>query len=131
MTALLLLSLLQPETVEGTAAFSNHISDVAEYRGIDLHGWGSAVLDCDRIGSTAWVQVGGAWYETTVVDCTAAQHRELWGEWGRVVDLPWALWELADLPLMPVPAVVRWTEPGNCPGMVKADGLCERMEGER
>ena len=39
MTALLLLSLLQPEPVVGDAAFSYHIEDVVAYRGIHLDGY--------------------------------------------------------------------------------------------
>jgi len=103
MTAILAAALmLQPEPVQGAAAFSYHIEDVAAYRGINLPGWGSAVLDCDRLGDTAWVFVAGNWYETTVVDCTAQHHRDLWAEWGRAVDLPWELWEAEDWQLMPV-----------------------------
>ena len=113
MTALLILSLLtaEPEAVVGDAAFSYHIRDVAQYRGIELNGWGSAVLDCERIGETAWVFVGGAWYRTTVVDCVAAHHRDWFIKEGRAVDLPWKLWQEADLPLMPVPALVTWDRP--------------------
>ena len=113
MTALLVLALLnpEPEPVVGDAAFSYHIRDVAAYRGIELNGWGSAVLDCDRIGQPAWVFVGGSWYQTTVVDCVAQHHRELWADWGRAVDLPWKLWQEADLPLMPIPALVSWDRP--------------------
>ena len=112
MTAILTILLLsEPAPVVGDAAFSYHIRDVAEYRNIELDGWGSAVLDCGRIGQTAWVFVGGAWYETTVVDCVAAHHRDWFTGQGRAVDLPWRLWEEADLPLMPVPALVAWSEP--------------------
>ena len=114
VTALLLLALFlmpQPEPVQGTAAFSYRIESAAQVRGMELVGWGSAVLDCDRLGDTAWVFVQGEWYETTVVDCTAAHHRELWAEWGRAVDLPWDLWEAEGWPLMPIPALVVWTAP--------------------
>ena len=69
------------------------------------------MLDCSRIGQTAWVFVGNAWYETTVVDCVAEHHREWFTENGRAVDLPWELWDASDLPLMPVPALVAWDEP--------------------
>ena len=113
MTALLILALLnpEPEPVVGDAAFSYRIESAAQVRGMELAGWGSAVLDCDRIGQTAWVFVGAEWYETLVVDCVAAHDRDWFTDKGRAVDLPWELWRQANLPLMPVPALVAWSEP--------------------
>jgi len=112
MTAILTAALmLHPEPVQGTAAFSYRIESAAEVRGMELTGWGSAVLDCGRLGDTAWVFVADQWFQTTVVDCTAQHHRSLWHEWGRAIDLPWELWEAEGWPLMPIDALVVWTPP--------------------
>ena len=112
MSALLTIMLLSnPEPVTGDAAFSYRIESAAQVRGMELAGWGSAVLDCGHLGDTAWIHVGGQWYETLVVDCVAAHDRDWFTDKGRAVDLPWELWRQANLPLMPVPAVVTWTEP--------------------
>ena len=101
----------QPPPVVGDAAFSYRIESAAEVRGMDLDGHGCAVLDCSLLGQQAWVFVGGEWFELTIVDCTAAQHREFWDKRNRAIDLPWSLWDDLDLPLAPVPVVVTFEPP--------------------
>ena len=106
-----LLQQAEPPPVVGDAAFSYRIESAAEVRGMDLEGDGCAVLDCDLLGAEAWVFVGGDWHEFTIVDCTAAHHRDFWHRRNRAVDLPWSLWDDLGLPLAPVPVVVMFSRP--------------------
>jgi len=107
---------LATSPVEGDAAFSHRIESAAQVRGMDLAGPGCAVLDCSRIGDSAWVRVGAAWTGPYVVtDCAAAHHRAFWQERNRVVDLPWSLWRTWGLPLRPFPVALSFSEPGLVP----------------
>ena len=103
----------EPPPVVGDAAFSYRIESAAEVRDMDLDGQdGCAVLDCDLLGSEAWVYVADDWQgPLLVVDCTAAHHRGFWHRRNRAVDLPWSLWERLGLPLAPVPVVVMFSRP--------------------
>ena len=113
------LTATQEAVLKGEAAFSYRIEEAAATRGIMLTNPGCALMGCGDLGRDVWMFVGGAWVgPLTSVDCAQAEHYELNLARGRVVDLPWSLWQELGLPLDVVPAVVSfesvppWARPG-------------------
>ena len=106
------LTATQAAVLEGDAAFSYRVESAAKANGYDLEDPGCALMSCGDKGRAVWVLVGGSLVgPLTSVDCSQEAHYRMNLERGRVVDLPWSLWEQLGLPLDLVPAVVFFNPP--------------------
>ena len=106
------LSATQVVTLEGDAAFSYHIESAAEVNGYSLDNPGCALMSCGDKWRDVWVLVNGDWTgPLTSVDCSQEVHYQMNLDRGRVIDLPWSLWQELDLPLDLVPVTVSFRNP--------------------
>jgi hypothetical protein len=99
--------------VAGRAKIHDRIDEAAANRGMDLEGYegGVALMARGDLGRVVWVDVGGGWTGPwLVVDVAAPEHYGGRVAQGDVVELPREAWEAWGLPLMPVPARVRFAD---------------------
>jgi hypothetical protein len=98
--------------IVGEAAFSYHIASAAAVRNMALSDPGCALMSCGDLGRHVWVLVNGRWIgPLTSVDCAQKNHFADNVARGRVIDLPWSLWDELSLPLAPVPVTVSFVPP--------------------